>query len=349
MRITLQDVANSNIPRAIGLAPGDLQGLSAYVNEAQQRLINAGGESGWWGSWAKIAYDMEQSDPYFTLPQGFARAAGIDVCRTPIRIQNEWYEFMADGIGYQIPCSSTTFGWGNGPFEAYERQNVCTAYDLTTTNQYIRVYATDTRDTGKRIGFLQALDSNGNGIYTTDESMQVDGFFLRLDYTTPATTTYIVTAFGGIQKDITYGDVIVKQVDATTGDEVLLARYRPWETAPSYRRYYINRAPNKCCGSTTETTFQVSVMAMYDYKPAYAASDWILIGNIPALKAECQSIWYGEKDSPEAAQMSLIKHNEAIKLLNDELTHYMGKQQPAVNFAPFGFNSPCERQIGYIV
>ena len=351
MRTTLQNVAESRIPEALGLAPGDLSRIASYVNEAQQRLINAGGETGWWGGWAKLAFDVDVSDPYVTTPPGFARLAAIDICRTPIRVQNQWYEFLVDGIGYQQPCTESG-RIPRGPLEAYERDDVCTAYDLTTTNQYIRVYATDTRDTGKRIAFLQAKDQNGNGIYTTDDTTQVDGFFLRLDYdaVSHATTTdYIVTEFKGVQKDITYGDVIVMEVDATTGAESLLARYKPNETNPSYRRYYLNRAPQNCCGASDTTTFQVLALAKYDFVPAYAPSDWVQIGNIPALKEECLSIRYSEKDSAEAEQLSLIKHSKAIQLLSQELSHYVGKSNPAINFAPFGTAKLEQQGIGYLV
>jgi hypothetical protein len=43
------------------------------------------------------------------------------------------------------------------------------------------------------------------------------------------------------------------------------------------------------------------------------------------------------------------KHRMAIGLLNGELTHYQGLNEPAVNFAPFGDARLWRRQIGRMI
>jgi hypothetical protein len=338
MRITLQDVADSRIPEHVGLCAADIPRLASYANEAQQRLVMAGGEDGWWGSWDKVVFNVNKDDPYITLPSQYARMIAMDVCRTPVRIQNEWFEFLEAGIGYQSECNTCM------PLQTYERGTVPTAYDLTATNQYIRVYITDARDIGKRIAFLQAKDANGNGIYEQDVTNPVIGFILTM--TQPfVTTAYVVSSFVAIDKDETYGDVIVKQVDATTGTEVLLARLGPKIFTPQYRRYYLHGLPRNCCRND-ETTVLITTMLKYEWARVSRPTDLLLIGNLPALKEEFAAIRYGEMDDIEAKAKSKAAHLEAIRLLNEELTHYLGTQRPAINVAPFGTAHLRRRAIG---
>lgn len=343
MRTTLQQVAQSSIPKALGLCDGDLVRLAEYVNEAQQILISVAGEDGFWGGWAKIVFNVSRTDPYVTLPSEFARMILHDVCRNPIKIQNEWYEFLEAGIGLQVACQN-----GCQLAQTYERGSVPSAYDLTATNQKLRVYITDPRDVGKNIIFSQAKDQNGNGIYTDDVNNQVIGVKLAMGLPF-VTTSYIVSSFAGIAKDQTYGDVVVKQVDATTGDESLLARLKPWEMTPSYRRYYFGGLPNWCCSTPNVQPVQVTAMCKYEFIPVNQPTDFLLIGNIPALKAQCQAIRHGLIDNPTSRALAIADHREAVRYLNQELTHYLGESRPAINVAPFGTAHLHRQAIGTLI
>lgn len=342
MRITLQNVADSRIPQTLGLCSADIPRLASFVNEAQQRLIQAGGENGWWGSWAKVLFNVQRSDPYITLPYEFARLVAMDVCRVPVKIQNEWYEFLDDSAGLQNNCAC-------GPLQSYERGSVPTAYDLTPTNQKIRVYYTDVRDVGKRVLVSNAKDQNGNGIYTQDGINPVIGFYLSM--AAPfVTSDYIVTSFSVIAKDETYGDVIIKEVDATSGVERLLARLGPKITTPQYRRYYLHGIPQRCCSVPSDDTDYVRVTAMckYEYAPVSRPSDFLLIGNIPALKEECNAVRHSEMEDLNEKAKAKVEHMEAIKLLNLELTHYLGTQRPAIGVKPWGTATLGRRMIGQL-
>lgn len=350
MRVRLKDISSSRIPKVLGLCADDLPRISNYLNEAQQRLIIAMGETGAWGTWQKVVFNVSKTDPYITLPAEFARMQAMDVCRRPTAIQNEWYEFLEAGIGLQVPCpNGNPFeGWWCGTMQGFDRNVVPTAFNLTTTNQYLRVYLTDARDIGVKFQVSGALDQNGVGIYTQDVQNPVNGFIMLLDQ--PFTTSpSIVTSFNAIYKPVTYGDVLLKQVDATTGDEVLLSRYKPYETSPAYRRYFIKSLPNSCCPSPTPGFVQVTAMCKLEFQPAINPTDFLIIGNIPALKEECESIRYSEMDNPTAQQLSVLKHANAIKLLNEELGHQLGKYEPAVNVAPWGTAKLSHQEIGYLV
>lgn len=338
MRITLQQVASdSRIQGVLGHCAQDLPRLASFINEAQQRLINLAGEEGFWGGWAKVVFTVSRTDPYITLPSQFARAIAMDVCRTPVRIQNEWYEVMEAGIGLQSPC----VGRNMCSMEIFERGTVNTAYDLATSNKKLRVYLTDGRDVGKRILFSGAKDQNGNGIYETDGSNEIIGTMLTM--TTPfVSSSMIVTSFDAIAKDDTYGDVVVKQVDATSGEESLLSRLGPREMNPAYRRYYLSGLPHNCCPDPQVSTVPVTTMCKYEFIPVSRPTDFLLIGNVPALKQACQAIRHEEKDSMEARAMAAIEDKAAVRMLNQEIVHYSGRRQIGIVIAPFG-NATLEK------
>ncbi len=356
MRTTLAQVRQSRLPEVIGKCANDLPGIAAYVNQAQQQLINAGGETGWWGGWMKVAFQASVCNPYITLPRTLARVINLDVCRFPIRINNEFYEFLEAGVGLQDFCKCQDWC---GALEGFERGTFPTMVDITPTNQLLRVFLTDTRDVGARILIGPAQDQNGNFIYSQDGANSVNGFYLTLAQ--PFTTSgFIVTSIGGIQKDATYGDVLLYQVDATTGAQVLLSRYSPDEINPAYRRYFIKRLPctcntvavpgNPCApGAPTPTgTVTLTAMAKLEFIPANRDTDFLIIGNIPALIEECKAIRYGDMDAQAAPLLEAKAHKKAINYLNQELAHYLGKLQPAVNFAPFGTATLEDQRIGQL-
>lgn len=329
-RLTFAQVKTSRFPEAIVICAADTPSLARAVNECQQRLINVGGESGWWGGWAKVVFQISRTDPFITLPREFARAINLDVCNRPIRVQNEFYEFLYAGIG--LRPGTNCQAWC-GSLQGYERGTYPTMVDMVGT-KLLRVYITDDRDAGKRI-LIDALDQNGNRIYTTDILSQAAGFYLTL--TNPFVTSgFTVSAIRSVQKDATYGDILLKSVDPDTGDEVLLSRYAPDELNPAYRRYYIDRLPATCCPGTVPNTVQVTAMCKYEFIPVVRDTDFLIIGNLPALIEEAKAIRYSDMDVTNAMQLEAKAHAKAIKLLQDEQRHYCGELQPAVGFFPFG-------------
>jgi hypothetical protein len=231
--------------------------------------------------------------------------------------------------------------------------------DLTCTNQTLQVYITDPRDIGKRICIGPALDQNNNPIYSTDGFNQVNGFYMTLNQ--PFTNSgFIVTNIGGICKDQTFGDVLLYQVDNTTGAQVLLSRYAPSEMTPSYRRYYIHQVPRGCgsvetpqspciTGSTTSGLVGVTAMCKFEPIPVQVDTDFLVIGNIPALTEQCQAIRYSKMDEGNGMALTGPHHSRAIKLLQDEMRHYLGELQPAVNFAPWGTANLERQRIGSLI
>jgi hypothetical protein len=363
MRVTLSSVQQSMLPQAIGLCAADLPHIAAYVNRAQERLINCGGETGWIGGWQHVAFPLSVCHPYFTLPPEWSRVINMDVCRFPIRIQNEFYEYLEAGPGLQgcpMPRNANdlkelnkTPNFGNwrrnqcGALQGFERgMNFPLFRDITPVDQYVKIYITNPLDVGKRVLIGPAWDQNGNPIYTLDGNNQVNGFYLTLQNPS-ITSSMIVSRIDGIQKDSTYGQVIFKQLDAVSGTEVTLSKFAPWETIPTYRRYYINAVrfqplcPQSPCVAPEGTPLpprevMVNALVKLAYTPALLATDFLIIGCIPALIEECKSIRFMDMDAPGAPQNAEVYHRRAIKMLQDEMRTYLGELQPAVNFAPFG-------------
>jgi hypothetical protein len=240
---------------------------------------------------------------------------------------------------------------------AFSRNNAVTSVDLTTPPQFLRVYASDQADidANKRV-LLQGLDSNGNIINTQDGFNQVTGEFVEL--ATPFSQgAYLYSQINGIQKDTTSGTVQIFQVDPTSGAQVLLATLQPTETTSIYRRYYFHNLPRTCCpssntnactGSGTTTDITVTALAKLEPLPAYSDTDYLVIQNLEAMILEAESLRLSGVDNRASKEMSQERHLQAVRLLNGELTHYLGKNNPAVNFAPFGTARLNKVRVGMI-
>lgn len=320
MRLTLQDIKQSTIPEKLGICANDTARLAAIVNDAQHRLIFAGGEAGFWGTWSKVRFSVSATNPYITLPREFARIINMAIGKYPIYIRNEFYEVLPGGIGPLPP--SNCADWC-GTVAGYERGIWPTKVDLTDSNQLLRVYVTDNRDVGTDV-FFRALDANGNEINSQQGLNAVNGFYLRL--ASPfVDSTFVVSKILSMDKPMTYGDIILYQVDQTTGVEVLLSRYLASETKPAYRRYYLHPITNCNCPS-----FTVTALAKHEHIPVVRDTDPLILGNLPALTEMCQALRHYSMDVGVAHQLAGSHERRAVRLLRQELDHYLGKLTPAV-------------------
>lgn len=339
MRATLRDVRQSRLPESIGSCAGGNALLLSTLNEAQQRLImdEAQPDEGWWGSWAIMAFDVSRDEPYFVTPRGVARVTALDICKKPVVLRNQFFEYLDFGNGLKpggccdrSPCGTLT---------AYDRGPVPTFSELEPPNKTLRAYITDATDAGKRV-LISGKDAFGNIIYTQDGFDRASGEFM--EFTSPfVDSVNEFTEISGIQKDITNGQVQIFEVDTITTDERLILTMEPGETTASYRRYYAHGLPTTHCG---DETIQVSAVVKLDFIPVVADTDYLIIGNLPALKEECQAIRYSEMDNPNAAKMSMMHHANALRLLFGELDLYVGKERVSVTVPIFG-SDKLRRQV----
>lgn len=344
-RLRLYDLrVTTDLPKTIGVCQSDLPTITQYVNMAQRRLLmcKEAGDEGWWGTWAEMAFRVSRTAPYLTLPRSVARLQMTTLCTNPIKLENQFYEYLQYGNGrlpknYRACEPSVTTG--------YQRNNVPTFVDLSNTPQMLRLRMANDDDAGKRV-LLQGTDSNDEVIYTLDTSQPHTGVFVSLaaPFADAPTNFNSIT---GVQKDTTLGNVMLYQVDPTSGAEVLLLTMEPSEEVASYRRYYFDALPTSCCPpSSTPSNLNLTAIAKLELIPVRTDTDYCLIQNPDAILEECASIRYSRMDSMEGKQLAMERHRAAIGYLNGELCHYMGKDTPAVSFKPFGSASLDKVAVG---
>jgi hypothetical protein len=338
----------SRLNSVIGLCKEDVPGIANMVNTAQQRLLYCveAGEEGWWGTWAEIAFNVSRSQPYITLPREIARIEAINVLNRPVTINNQFYEYLNFGNG-RMP---KTREWCHAArvTEGFTRNNAVLFTELTNTPQYITVYYTDVQDIGKRV-MVEGLNVDGEPVTSQDEQGNVlQGEFLTLQSPSAQNSTPLVQVTG-IQKDVTVGIVRIYQHDPTTGDEVLILSMQPGEMTASYRRYYFEDLPRSSCASSSETEIQITALAKLDPIPVHVDTDYLLIQNLEAIIEECASVRYSEQDNPISKQMAQERHIQAVRMLNGELNHFIGKESVAVGFAPFGSARLSHQKVGSLI
>ncbi len=310
----------------------------AIVNEAEERLIidPLAPEEGWWGQWMRMAFTVSRTEPTIVTPQGIARIIVLDVCKTPVRINNQFFEFLQFGPGFQ-PRGCDALGRVCGPLAAYERETVTTFVPLLPTPQIIRAYASDPVDVG-RTALVQGKDANNQTVRFLDALANATGLGERIVLGDPFTdTTNQFSEITGVQKQKTFGEVQFFQVDPATLVETPLLTMQPYETTAAYRKYYINGLPSNCCDSSVPCgTLQVLAMVKLDFVPVQCDSDYLNLGCVPALIEECQAVRYGRIDTPGSQQLSALHHTNALRLLFGRLQHFMGNEQPAIHRRLFG-------------
>lgn len=329
-RVRLSDFQLRGGPEAVGQCVGNTGAYIADLNAAQERLMMdpSQPDEGWYGLNARLAFTIDQDDPFITLPRHAARLTAIDICKRPVLIRNEWYEFLDFGIG-QRPgtCCESSICENT---EVFQRSNVVTPVDLVP-NKLIRVYATDDTDFGKRV-LIQGKDANGATLYTQDGLTRTDGKFLIL--ASPfATTIDQFSELAGIQKDVTNGPVRIFSVDAVSGAETLLLTMEPSEQTALYQRYFLNGLPLICCG---EESIQVAAMVKLEYIPVRVPTDYLLIQSIPALIEEMQYGRYNRMDSPAAKSLADRHHALAIRHMVGLSNHYAGKERTSITVPLWG-------------
>lgn len=353
MRLRLIDCRLSRLPSVIGKCQSDIADIANAVNTAQQRLIYAveARDESWFGTFAEVRLNVSRTDPYITLPREIARLEAVTVCDRVIPVNNQFYEYLQFGNGRM---SKDWLKRSSNPLRAaYSRNNAITFVDLSNAPQAIAIYGTDASDLqGEKRVLIQGLDQNGQPVYTQDAGQNIIGEFVKLDAPF-ATTQHQYSRITGIQKDVTNGSVQIFQVSPIDATQIQLLTMEPGERTASYRRYFFDRVPCGCCPPSVNDTNcpapQVTAIVKLEPIPVVVDTDWLLLHNLEAIIEECQAVRYSEVDTVAAQNLAAVHHRQAIKLLNGELGHYLGVNDPAVRISYFG-SAKLERQgIGTII
>jgi len=298
--------------------------LTAKINEAQQRLLYMGK---WVGTYQHYRFCAPSG--CVTLPRSLETIETAAICNWPVRIRNEWFEFISDGFGLRDGnCVSSFLDHGEG-WVAFE--------DVIGTGKKLRVYSDAVEAVGAKI-LLQFYNENALYVRTLDGVNLIDGENVAISNAQVDSVNFCMP--GGlvaVQKPITNGTVFLYEYDTVNATQRLLAMYEPDETRPNYRRYVIPFAAQT--GSACESQV-VDVIAKRRFIPAINDQDWLIIGNTSALKMACTAI---RKEENNLIQESVVYWAMAKQILDDELNQFLGDgAQPVIQiFDEFQNASVC--------
>lgn len=311
MPVTLANAKASRIPVVLGVC-ADSDRFIQYLNEAQERLLSRGL---WKGAYARIRMCVDNA--CITWPRQVENVEAIRLSDYYGVVRNEWFEFLTFEPRSSLTNCCGTDWWNCGSESNLFNQGTFPTFaDITGTNKKIRLFLQFPEDVGKRL-FLQGLDENGNVIRTVEGGIRVDGEWVTLANPSVDTVNFF-SVLTSVQKEVTSGTVRLYTF-TPTGTLAAIAAYEPDETIPSYRRTLLRPFPgaSRCCALRT-----VEAIVKLAFIPARRDTDFLLIGNLPALKYECQAIKKEEDDLTQEAEMY---HLKAIRELNNELRTYNGR------------------------
>jgi len=350
MLITLNDVYNSRIPSSAGLCAPDSR-LTAWINEAQMRLLTKGI---WYGTYGK--YRIAAYNSILALPPQLATIEAVAVNHVPVPIHDTWFEFLENGFGTRSPSTLGSAGGsaiGGTPGvcgipEADFRGSFPTFRDLTLNSnpKKVVVVCDLAADVAAAIKMtVLGYDQNGNWIRTLQGAVYADGEVISLAQSPGTTSVNTFSSITGIQFSAQRsGQCWLYELDTVTNVQTLTGWYQWFETNPSYGRWFFPGIPGPQTGCTppanaaqnwTQTEILspaqpcnpclVEVVGKKAFIPVALPGDYLIIGNIPALKLEIQSI-KKQEDAVSAADMNEARmfETQAIMELDSELDHYLG-------------------------
>lgn len=286
-----------------------------YLNQAVERIINSGL---WKGTIGYTAFPTVNE--YFTLPYPYLSVVGAQWFRCPVPVFSQFHEFLPGGPGQPLanmPPQGIIEDLGDG---------FATMVSIPTANSqlnFVMDKAADVPATFRIFGVSngkQVFDDNGMGIdidvttanFTTSETFdEITGIQVPTNLDGSSALT------GGWTLNSVAPDSTVTQ----------LSYYYPNETLPSYRRYGIGVTS----ASNTQVPFAVTVLVRKRFMPVYKETDWVIPGNLGALKFGMQAIDSEASKNPADAFWA-----QCYAILNQELHAVRGAVRPEANYETLG-------------
>ncbi len=321
MRRTLKDAKDSRIAEALCICPTD-PAFIQYVNEAQEMLLHRGRFWGTVGRW-----NICVSDGCITLPATLDTIERAAVCHSPVRVRDMWYEFLDNGWGTESQgpgCASCggAFGCGCSGGAKY-RGNFPSFSDIAGTNKKLNLICDLSEDVGKEVLVL-GYDQNNNWIRTDQDGVIKDGELVALAQSPGTLTTKFFSSLTDLQPpDDLDGQWWLYEYNTDDTTQRMIGQYQYWETRPSYKRYLFSGICNPTSngdGDCNKTL--VEVLAKLAFVPVKVDTDYLVIGNLKALKEACLAVKFGEP--PSDIQRSEACLARAIRELDLELGHQLG-------------------------
>jgi hypothetical protein len=315
-RTTLSTIKASRIPASLGICATDPR-LVAWVNEAQERLLF---EGKWWGTVAR--FQLCATNGCITLPNQIAVLEAVNVCGQPTELRDFWYEFLENGYGSVSPASCSTSQnccgrLGPSCSKGIYRGQYPSFDDIIGTNKKLNLICDLSTDVGKKVLVL-GYDQNGNWIRTMQSGSYADGELVSLAQSAGTTTTNFFSTIAGIQFiDQRDGQVWLYEYNNDTTLKRLIG---------SYARYLFS---NLCANQNNDGScnkIKVEAVGKLEMIPVKADTDYLIIGNIPALKEMCKAIKNSENEPDGEKANNIILKGMAVAsaILDKELEHRLG-------------------------
>lgn len=306
MRVTLADLRASRIPAALGICATDSR-LVAWLNEATERLLRKGK---WWGTAPRFRICI--CNGCVTLPRAIAVIEAVAVCGRHVPIHDQWFEFLENGAGIQgssRTCEPAADCVGHFPSFA----------DICGTNKKVSLICDLASDVGKEVLVL-GFDANGNWIRTTQNGLIRDGEVIALAQGAGTLSANLFSQVTDLQgPDGLDGQWWLYEYNTTDTTTRMIGAYQYDEIRPSYARYRI-------AGLIGNTSNAVDIIGKLDFIPVKNDSDYLILGNIPALKDMMTALKDAEMESSMTSRASIIAAGMALAVdsLESELSHYSG-------------------------
>jgi hypothetical protein len=337
VRTTFADIKSSRIPAATGVCASDAR-LIAWTNEAQQRLLTKGL---WHGTLGKFRICV--TDGCVTLPPQLASIEAAALCGSPVRMRDMLYEFLESGYGLRNGCNTSSSGSGSccgngtmlcdGGGNGIHRGSFPTFRDIIPSGKKLNVICDLASDVGKEVLAL-GYDDNGNWIRTDQGGTIKDGELIAYAQSGGTISSNYFSSVTDLQlpSDMN-GQAWLYEYKVADATKRLLSKYEYFETRPSYTRYFFPgiRTSEDEDGNCTRTA--VDIIGKLEYIPVKVDTDYLIISNIPAMKAMVVAISQAEKtpDANNKAKIIASGYAEALAELNSELSHYIGDVVRGVN------------------
>ncbi len=291
-----------------------VRSASAFIgllNQVCQRLILSGK---WKGMVSKYAFNS--SAGFISLPPYLLSVLNSTYNRWPTTIQGQQYEMFESGPG----LLSETWGWlgvlsdmGDGfPTEGdIIKANDETSPAITAKPGTVRLYSTGS-DNGKIVRLFGTQQESSQPV---SDPTGVLGESITLNAPFVDSVNHY-SELTDAEKETTKGPIAVWVIPTGGGANYQLGSWLPQETRPRRRRYKTGRAEKA-----------IEVLCQRRFVPVAAETDFVLPGNLAALKFGLKALNYEDTGYADKAKAEWAS---AINWLNEEATASRGGALPSV-------------------
>lgn len=303
MNSTLGDV-KADIAESLGLCENDPKVVSR-INSAMRRLLTKGK---WVGTYQQYRFCVRSG--CITLPRQLETIEVAAICKWPVKIHNEWFQYVGDGYGLMDSC----------PLGIEDKGHAVAFEDVLGSNKKLRVYSDATEAAGAKIK-LEFWNQNKLFVRSQVSGAWINGEQVAISNVLTDTVNFCMAGgFVAVQKPVTNGTVFIYEHDTVTLADRLIATYEPDETRPNYRRYVLpSIGVSSGTGTCDNTT--VDVIAKRRFIPVINDDDWLIVGHPDALENACIAI---DKEKKRLLPEALPYWSMALAILDDELKQFLG-------------------------